>query len=70
MTLQQVLEAARSLSEADRRRLMEELLRDSVRPEAATPAPSLLGLWESDDAVVEQMLEELMTERETRHLRA
>jgi hypothetical protein len=73
-TAEQVYEALRSLPEAERLRLVERIihdLADAARQRTAEPpqAASLVGLWEDEPEVVEEMVEDTLRGREGRRLR-
>ena len=74
---EQLFEAIRSLPEPDRLRLVERVIHEladevSQRREAVAPpsAASVIGMWESDAAAVDEMVEGMMAEREKRVLRS
>lgn len=76
-TIEEIYAAMSRLPAADRLRLLERVLHDLTGGQAApVPQPgapgtplSLIGAWESDADVVDDLIETLMVERETRTLR-
>lgn len=72
MTIHQIYEAIRSLPVPERLRLVERVVHDVVdtpTPRDASPKPSLLGLFEDEPEVIDEICSQALQDRGARRLR-
>jgi hypothetical protein len=72
MTVHQIYEAIRSLPVPERLRLVERVVHDVAEapaPGEGAPKPSLLGLFEDEPEVIDEICSEALRDRGVRRLR-
>ena len=70
MTVHQIYEAIRSLPVPERLKLVERVVHDVVEtPAASEPRPSLLGLFEDEPEIIDEICSQALRDRGVRRLR-